>query len=150
MRKMLFFILLFGLAGCSSWNVAYAPVPLHTADKDAAEVVVIRDMTYFSGTIGKMDNTWVVDVDDHAYAGLRPGQYTMFAVSTDKAHKVGVKRHDVWWQDTSVPVILEPGQQYYYLARVADPTSVGFNEISPEEGRAWVAKSHYVQVANPK
>ena len=150
MRKMLCLMLLLGLSGCSSWNVAYAPVPLHTADLDTAEVVVIRDMTYFAGTIGKMDDNWVVAVDDHAYAGLRPGQYTMFSVSADKAHEIGIKRHDVWWQDTKVPTILEPGKRYYYLARVADMTSVGFDAITPEEGQAWVGKSRYVQVANPK
>ncbi|MEJ2689783.1 MAG: hypothetical protein P8130_07510 [Deltaproteobacteria bacterium] len=150
MRKMLCFMVLFLLGGCSSWNVAYAPVPTNSTDQDTAEVVVIRDMTCFAGQAGKMDDNWLVAVDGHSYVGLRAGQYTMFAVSTDKAHEVGVKRHDVWWHDTKIPVILEPGNRYFYLAGVADLYSAGIKQITEEEGKAWMAKNRYIQVANPK
>ncbi len=150
MRTMFSLLMLFVLAGCSSWNISYAPVPLNTSDQEAAEVVVIRDATYFAGEIGKRDNDWVVAVDDQPYAVLGTGQYTMFPVSVGKAHDVGIKRHDVWWHDSKVAVNLEPGRRYFYLAGVADLYSAGIKEISAEEGQAWMAKSRYVQVANPQ
>lgn len=151
MRRMLCFVLLFVLAGCSGWKVAYAPVSLNTPDQNTAQVVVIRNMTYFAGQVGRMKKIWVVAVDDHNYASLRPGQYTMFPVSVNKGHEIGVKRYDLWWHDTKIPVALEPGQRYYFLARVdTDQNTVGIKQINAEEGKAWMAKSRYVQVANPK
>lgn len=151
MHRMLCFMLLFVLTGCSGWNVVYAPVPLNTSNQETAEVVVIRDMTYFSGQLGKSQDNWVIAVDNRNYAGLRPGQYTMFPVSVDKSHHLAVKHYDIWWHDSKIQVILEPGQRYYYLVGVTeDHLSAGIKQISAEEGQAWVAKSHYVQVANPK
>ena len=149
MRKFLCFILLLVLSGCTSWNIAFDPVSLRNRTTDDAEVVVIRDLTRFSGTAGTTLDRWVVGLDGHHYGELRPGQYTIFAVPTDEAHNLEVKRWDVWWHVASAPVIFEPGRRYYFLVGVSDLFSSGLLAISEEQGRAWMAKSRYVQVNKP-
>jgi len=151
MRRLLCFVLLVLLSsGCSSRNLAYDPVPIKNRAPDAAEVVVIRDLTRFAGQEDTAMDRWVVGLDGRNYGELRPGQYTIFPVPTEQAYSLEVKRWDVWWHVASLPVIFEPGKRYYYLAGVSDLFSAGLSPLSEEEARAWLAKSRYVPVNNPK
>ena len=146
MRNLLCFILLVMLTGC---NIAFDPVSLRNRTPDDAEVVVIRDLTCFSGQAGTAMDRWVVGLDGRNYGELLPGQYTLFSVPTDAAHSLEVKHWDVWWHEESVPVLFEPGNRYYYLVGVSDPFSTAISAISEEQARAWMAKSRYVQVNKP-
>ena len=150
MRKMFWFMLLVLLAGCSTSTIVYDPVALSSGDPETAEMVVIRDATYFPGQLDSTQDHWVVAVDGRNYAGLGFGQYTKFQASAGEAHELAVKRQDIWWHKEILPVLLEPGKKYYYLTGVKDHTMVGITQISEEEGQAWMARSSYVQVSNPK
>lgn len=150
MRRMLCFMLLFVLAGCSSKNVAFDPVPLNTKAPEVAEVVVIRDLTYFYGQDDTNKGGWVVALDDRNYSRLLPGQYTIFPVPTGEPHSISVKRWDVWWHKEQIQALLEPGKRYYYLTGVGDLYSTGLHQVEEEEGRAWMVKSNYVQVTRPR
>lgn len=150
MRRIFCFMLLLLLSGCSTRNIVYDPVALHSGDPETAEVVVIRDATYFPGQIDSTQDHWVVAMDGRNYAGLGIGQYTLFQASAGVAHELAVKRQDIWWHEEKVPVLFEPGKRYYYLTGVKDHTVVGVTRITEEEGQAWMSRSRYVQVRNPK
>ncbi|MCK5227911.1 MAG: hypothetical protein KAK02_06865, partial [Desulfobulbaceae bacterium] len=139
-KRMLLLVAVFFLAGCAHQECRFnsfelEPPPVVENDRNASEVYVLRDMTYFSG----MNNLWYVAFDNRNLAKLNMGEYTKFQVPAFDSHTVSIKRWDVWWQQFDFLTLFEPGETYYFLVGVGDETQkVSIQKIQQKDAEVWL------------
>ena len=126
-------------AGCAGPKAHLQPVTV-AEGKTAAEVVVIRDMTYYLKDFEGNVDPWVVAIDGTGIAELWMGEYTSFRVEAGRSHTLTIRRWDTWWQDVDEPFVFEPGEKYYFLAS-AGTFAVKISRLDPEQGMVWVDHS---------
>jgi hypothetical protein len=118
--------------------IASNPLPKIEVPEKAAEVVVIRENSFYGG--GK---TYRILLDDREIFGINSGEYTRFKVSHGK-HSVGVKCNVSFGipMTDKIDVDLEPKiSSYYFLSKKFQCASI---EPKPaQEGEALVGKSTY-------
>lgn len=130
-------------AGCAAPQAHLQPITVDDEGSGAtAEVVVIRDMSYYLKDFNGNVDPWVVAIDGNSVAELWMGEYTTFRVEAGRSHTVTIRRWDTWWQDVDEKWIPLKGEKYYFLSS-AGTFAVKISRLPPEQGKVWTDHSKF-------
>jgi hypothetical protein len=114
------------------------PLPKIAEPDKAAEVVVIRENSFYGGA-----KTYRILLDDREIFGINSGEYTRFKVSYGK-HSIGVKCNVSFGIPMSdkIDIDLEPKTtSYYFLSKKFQCANI--EPKLAQEGEVLVGKSTY-------